>query len=75
MSERLKQFIHEIHRRSLWQVLGIYAVASWAVLGGVGTLGDVLGLPEWFSPVAMALLAVGLPIVLVLEPIPLIADC
>ena len=32
MSDRLEQFIHEIHRRSLWQVLGIYLVASWAVL-------------------------------------------
>ncbi len=31
---RLRQLIHEIHRRSLWQVLGIYVVASYAVLGG-----------------------------------------
>ena len=62
--ERLRQLIHEIHRRSLWQVLGIYVVASWAVLGGIGTLGDVLALPEWFSPLALALLIVGLPIVL-----------
>ena len=62
--ERLRQLIHEIHRRSLWQVLGIYVVASGAVLGGVGTLGDVLRLPEWFSPLALALLIVGLPIVL-----------
>ena len=62
--ERLRQLIHEIHRRSLWQVLGIYVVASGAVLGGVGTLGDVLVLPEWFSPLAFALLIVGLPLVL-----------
>ena len=60
----LRRFIREIHRRSLWQVLGIYLVASWAVLGGIGTLGDVLALPEWFSPLALALLIVGLPIVL-----------
>ena len=62
--ERLRQLIREIHRRSLWQVLGIYVVASGVVLGGVGTLGDVLRLPEWFSPLALALLIVGLPIVL-----------
>ncbi len=37
----LKRLIAEIHRRSLWQVLGIYAVASWAVLGGVSTPGDL----------------------------------
>lgn len=30
--KRLRQLIHEIHRRSLWQVLGIYVVASWGVL-------------------------------------------
>ena len=25
----MKKLIHEIHRRSLWQVLGIYAVGAW----------------------------------------------
>ena len=60
----LKRLIGEIHRRSLWQVLGIYVVASWAVLGGVGTLGDALGLPDWFPRLALGLLIVGLPIVL-----------
>ena len=59
-----KRFIREIRRRSLWQVLGIYLLASWAVLGGVDTLGDVLGLPDWFPPFALALLIVGLPVVL-----------
>ena len=60
----LKSLIREIHRRSLWQVLGIYVMASWGVLGGIGTLGDVLPLPEWFMPLALGLLGVGLPIVL-----------
>ena len=27
----LKRLIQEIHRRSLWQVLAIYAVASWVI--------------------------------------------
>ena len=68
--ERLRQLIHEIHRRSLWQVLGIYLLASWAVLQVVDTLVGTLGLPlalrlqEWFPPLALALLLVGLPIVL-----------
>jgi hypothetical protein len=26
---RLKRLIHEIHRRSLWQVLGIYLGGAW----------------------------------------------
>ncbi len=29
----LKQLIVEIHRRSLWQVVMVYAGASWAALG------------------------------------------
>ena len=60
----LKRLILEIHRRSLWQVLGIYLVASWAVLSVVDTLGGALNLPDWFPSVALALLLVGLPIVL-----------
>jgi len=34
----LKQLIHEIHRRSLWQVLGIYAAGCWVVLQVVAVL-------------------------------------
>ncbi len=60
----LKRLIREIHRRSLWQVLGIYLVASWAVLSAVDTMGGALNLPDWFPAVALALLLVGLPIVL-----------
>ena len=62
--ERLRQLIREVHRRSLWQVLGIYLVASWAVLQVVDTLGGALRLPEWIEPMALVLLIIGLPIVL-----------
>ncbi len=60
----LKRLIREIHRRSIWQVLGIYVVASWAVLSVVDTLGGALNLPDWFPAFALALLVIGLPIVL-----------
>ena len=60
----LQRLVREIHRKSLWQVLGIYVVASWAVLSGVDTLGGALNLPDWFPSVALALLIVGLPVVL-----------
>ena len=60
----LKRLIGEIHRRSLWQVLGIYLIASWAVLSVVDTLGGALNLPDWFPSFALALLIIGLPIVL-----------
>jgi TolB-like protein/tetratricopeptide (TPR) repeat protein len=60
----IRDLIREVHRRSLWQVLGIYLLASWAVIGGVGTLGDALDLPDWFPRLALGLLIVGLPTVL-----------
>ncbi|MEE9131941.1 MAG: tetratricopeptide repeat protein, partial [Gemmatimonadota bacterium] len=60
----LKQLIHEIHRRSLWQVLGIYLVGSWLVLQVVDTMVGALNLPDWAPAFALFLLLVGLPIVL-----------
>ena len=43
---RLRSLIQEIHRRSLWQVLGIYLVGAWVPLQGVEALVSVLGLPS-----------------------------
>lgn len=62
--DRVRQLIHEIHRRSLWQVLGIYVGASWVVFEVAQTLTEGLGLPDWVPPVALILLLVGLPVVL-----------
>lgn len=60
----LEKLVKEAHRRSLWQVLGIYAVAAWVVMQVVETLTSSLGLPDWFPPLAFVLLLVGLPVVL-----------
>ncbi len=59
-----RRLIHEIHRRSLWQVLGIYLLGSWVALQVVDVLANNFGLPVWFPPFALALLVMGLPIVL-----------
>ncbi len=61
---RLRQLIHEIHRRSLWQVLGIYVVGSWFVLQVVDTMVGALRLPDWAPPLALSLVIIGLPIVM-----------
>lgn len=61
---RLKELIHEIHRRSMWQTLGIYAVASWIIYQVVLALFEGLGLPDWVPGTALVLLLIGLPIVL-----------
>src|SRR5687767_3164100 len=60
----IKRLIHEIHRRSLWQVLGVYSLGAWLVYQVIGTLYDTLGLPEWVPGAAIVLFLVGLPIVL-----------
>jgi hypothetical protein len=61
---RLKQLIREIHRRSLWQIVGVYVVGSWLVLQAVDTLAGALNLPDWAPPFALFLLIIGFPIVL-----------
>jgi TolB-like protein len=61
---RLKQLIHEVHRRSLWQVLGIYVIGGWIALQVVQTLTESLQLPTWFPAFAVVLLIIGFPIVM-----------
>ncbi len=62
--DRLKQLIHEVHRRSLWQVLGIFLAASWGVLQVVEVLTETAGLPDWTPTMALVLLLLGLPVCL-----------
>ena len=59
----LKRLIHEIHRRSLWQVLLIYLGASYAILEAVDLFIERLGLPDWVFQTALVLLLIGLPII------------
>jgi eukaryotic-like serine/threonine-protein kinase len=61
--KHLKHLILEAHRRSLWQVVGVYLVSAWLVLQVVDTVSGVLGLPDWVPPFALVLILVGLPIV------------
>ena len=60
----MKKLIHEAHRRSLWQVLGIYLAGSWISLQVVAQLADSVGFPDWVEPFALVLLIIGLPIVM-----------
>ncbi len=59
-----KRLIHEIHRRSLWQVVAVFLAASWGVLEFVDFLTERAGLPDWTPGMALVLLLVGFPIVL-----------
>ena len=49
--------------RNLWQVLALYAGASWVVLQVVDVVKQNLGLPDWVFPFALLLLLIGLPII------------
>jgi TolB-like protein/Tfp pilus assembly protein PilF len=60
----LRRLIREIHRRSIWQVLGIYLAGSWIAWQAAVLLEGDAGLPSWFSTLALGLLILGLPIVL-----------
>lgn len=64
MASRLKNLFEQIHYRSLWQTLVAYAAGSWVVLGGLGTLMDVLGLPAWVPPAVAIICLAALPLVL-----------
>jgi tetratricopeptide (TPR) repeat protein len=59
----IKRLIHEVHRRSLWQVVAIYLVGSFGALEAVDFLTQNAGLPDWVPSLALVLLVIGLPIV------------
>lgn len=61
---RVRNFIRNLSHKSVWQVLGTYLLASWAVISVVGTMTSVLDLPEWFPTVAVGFLLLGLPFVM-----------
>lgn len=58
-----RRLVREIHRRSLWQVVGIYTVGCWIAYQVVLDISDGLGLPEWLPALAAVLFVIGLPIV------------
>ena len=62
--EPLKRLAREIHRRSIWQVMSVYAVGGWIAFEIVQSLTEGLGLPDWFPGLAFVLLIIGVPMVL-----------
>jgi TolB-like protein/Tfp pilus assembly protein PilF len=60
----LERLAREIHRRSLWQVLGIYLAGAWLAFEVIQSLTEGLELPAWLPGFAVVLFIIGLPIVL-----------
>jgi tetratricopeptide (TPR) repeat protein len=61
----LRRLIDEIHRRSVWQVLGSYAVVAWIILQLAKTLEGLIGLPFWFGPATVVVVLLGFPVLLI----------
>ena len=59
----LQELLHEIRRRSLWQILLVYAGVSYALLEAVGLFIERLGLPNGLFVAALILLTIGLPVI------------
>jgi tetratricopeptide (TPR) repeat protein len=60
----MTNLLNEIHRRSLWQVLGIYLAGSWVALQVVEQLAEAAALPDWVRPFSLVLLILGFPVVM-----------
>jgi tetratricopeptide (TPR) repeat protein len=60
----IRRLIIEVHRRSLWQVLTLYLIASWIGYQVILGLTDGVGLPDWVPAFAVVLFVIGLPVVL-----------
>jgi tetratricopeptide (TPR) repeat protein len=58
------RLLDEIHRRSVWQVLAGWGVASWIIYELAGTLADLVGLPLWFGSGLLVVLLAILPLLL-----------
>lgn len=58
----LRRIVPELHRGSVWQVLGIYGAGGCVVLH-VDNPTDSAGLPDRVPPFALVQLLIGLPIV------------
>ena len=55
----LSGLIAELHRRSLWQVMGIFLAGSWGALQVAEVMTETAGLPGWTPTMALVLLLIG----------------
>jgi TolB-like protein len=56
--------LQKIHRRSVWQVVTVYAVGAWFALEVVQGIVEAGNLPDWLPGMALVLLIIGFPMVL-----------
>jgi TolB-like protein len=59
--------VSELRRRNVFRMAALYLVSAWLVLQVVDVLGAILVWPLWTGQVALAILAVGFPIALIIS--------
>ena len=52
-------FLSELKRRNVIRMAGLYLVASWLIVQVTGTVGPMVGAPEWVGRTVLMLLAIG----------------
>jgi TolB-like protein/Flp pilus assembly protein TadD len=62
----LPSLISELKRRNVFRVGTAYVLVAWLVAQAGDLLADNLSFPEWFMPMLLAVLALGLPLALFL---------
>jgi TolB-like protein/Flp pilus assembly protein TadD len=62
----MRTLVAELRRRNVFRVGTAYVLVAWLVAQAGDLLADNLSLPEWFMPMVLAVLALGLPIALFL---------
>jgi len=56
----------ELQQRKVIRVAGVYIVVAWLLVQIAATIAPILGLPDWFEKLVLALLGIGFPIALML---------
>jgi TolB-like protein len=62
----LGEFFHELRRRNIFRVAGVYGVIAWLLVQVAATLESAVGLPAWFDGFVVAILLIGFPIAMIL---------
>jgi len=56
---------HELRRRNVFRVAGVYAVVGWLLAQAAALLENALGMPGWFDTVVVSFLLLGFPIAMI----------
>lgn len=62
----LRNLFHELKRRRVFRVAGVYAVAAWATIEVTSTVLPLLGAPQWAPRVVVVLALLGFPVTMLL---------